>query len=72
MGLEDGSLKLFKPDLTAVRNIQRPPMAEASAVLSVTWFNNTEFFIGYKSSVEEGAHGELAESRSVPSFLWLF
>ncbi|XP_050715058.1 nuclear pore complex protein Nup214-like isoform X2 [Eriocheir sinensis] len=56
VGLEDGTLKLFKPDLTAVRNIQRPPMAEASAVLSVTWFNNTEFFIGYKSSAEEGAH----------------
>ncbi|XP_045116553.1 nuclear pore complex protein Nup214-like isoform X2 [Portunus trituberculatus] len=56
VGLEDGTLKLFKPDLTAVRAIQRPPMDEAGAVLSITWFTNTEFFIGYKSSVVEGAH----------------
>ncbi|KAK8380571.1 hypothetical protein O3P69_016878 [Scylla paramamosain] len=56
VGLEDGTLKLFKPDLTAVRTIQQPPMNEIGAVLSITWFTNTEFFIGYKSSVEEGAH----------------
>ena len=59
VGLEDGTLKLFKPDLTAVRAVQRPPMDEAGAVLSITWFTNTEFFIGYKSSVEEGSHGRL-------------
>ncbi|KAG0714243.1 Nuclear pore complex protein Nup214 [Chionoecetes opilio] len=57
VGLQDGSLKLFKPDLTAVRVIQRPPMDEAGAVLSITWFTNTEFFIGYKSSFEDGTHG---------------
>ncbi|XP_037775941.1 nuclear pore complex protein Nup214-like isoform X2 [Penaeus monodon] len=56
VGLTDGSLALFKPDLTPVRNISRPPMEELGAVLSITWFTSTEFFIGYKQEAEEGGH----------------
>ncbi|XP_069980414.1 nuclear pore complex protein Nup214-like isoform X4 [Penaeus vannamei] len=56
VGLTDGSLALFKPDLTPVRNIARPPMEELGAVLSITWFTSTEFFIGYKQEAEEGGH----------------
>lgn len=59
VGLTDGSLALFKPDLTPVRNIARPPMEELGAVLSITWFTSTEFFIGYKQEAEEGGHGKM-------------
>ena len=57
MGLADGTLALFKPDLTLVRTVKRPPMEELSAVQSITWFSNTEFFIGYKLESEEGEQG---------------
>ncbi|KAK4321940.1 hypothetical protein Pmani_007291 [Petrolisthes manimaculis] len=56
VGLSDGSLKLFKPDLTAVRTVPRPPYDSIGSVLSITWFTSTEFFIGYKVQSEEESH----------------
>lgn len=56
VGLQDGSLSLFKPDLTPVRTILSPPLDNISSVLSINWFTNTEFFIGYGLKGEEGGH----------------
>lgn len=56
VGLADGTLSLFKPDLTPVRVISRPPMEDIGPVLSITWFSNTEFFISYRNEAEEGGH----------------
>ncbi|KAK7022826.1 hypothetical protein SK128_011864 [Halocaridina rubra] len=54
VGVADGTLALFKPDLTGVRNVKSPPMDGIGSVQSLTWFSNTEFFIGYKVESEEG------------------
>ena len=48
VGREDASIALFKPDLTPVRTIERPPVNEVGAITSLNWFTNTEFFISYE------------------------
>lgn len=58
VGLSDGSLRLFKPDMTAVRTVPRPPDDGIGSVLSITWFTSTEFFISYKVISEEESHGK--------------
>lgn len=45
--MKDGTLTLFKPDLTHVRSIEAPAVQGIGPVIDITWFTNTEFFIGY-------------------------
>ena len=47
VGCSDGSLAMFKPDLTPVRTVQPPPHDVPGSVLNLVWFSNTEFFIIY-------------------------
>lgn len=49
VGLSNGSLALFKPDLTLVRTIAAPPLPHTpSPVTAIVWFTNTEFFVSYQ------------------------
>lgn len=47
VGKTDGTMSLFKPDLTFVRSVQAPTVPEIGPIFDITWFTNTEFFIGY-------------------------
>ena len=48
VGKTNATIALFKPDLTPVRSIDRPPVKELGTITSLNWFTNTEFFVSYE------------------------